>query len=123
MVSSVFRISRSRVPYGTSVLYSDMLAAYSYILHKTTGRLSTPMSNVGWRNHRQPSRTLARTLWPGQNPVGQMITTDGGTAGRRLSRRPPRSRTGFLPTDSSDEPGFKRSIRTGYHSYFVRLSP
>ena len=24
------------------------------------------------------NETLARTLWPGQNPVGQMITTDGG---------------------------------------------
>src|ERR1035438_6050031 len=116
MVSSVFRISRSRVPYGTSVLYSDMLAAYSYILHQTTGRLSTPMSNGRWRNHRQLSRTLARTLWPGQNPWGQMITTDGGTAGRRLSRRPSaRPFQDFLPTDSSDEPGLKRSIRTGSH--------
>jgi predicted permease len=24
------------------------------------------------------NETMARTLWPGQNPVGQMITTDGG---------------------------------------------
>ena len=24
------------------------------------------------------NETLARTLWPGQNPVGQMVTTDGG---------------------------------------------
>src|SRR5207245_2259324 len=24
------------------------------------------------------NETLARTLWPGQNPLGQMITTDGG---------------------------------------------
>ncbi len=24
------------------------------------------------------NKTLARTLWPGQNPLGQMITTDGG---------------------------------------------
>jgi predicted permease len=24
------------------------------------------------------NQTLARTLWPGQNPLGQMITTDGG---------------------------------------------
>ncbi len=24
------------------------------------------------------NQTMARTLWPGQNPIGQMITTDGG---------------------------------------------
>ncbi len=24
------------------------------------------------------NQTLARTLWPGQNPLGQMVTTDGG---------------------------------------------
>src|SRR6202035_2851925 len=24
------------------------------------------------------NETLARTLWPGQNPLGQMVTTDGG---------------------------------------------
>src|ERR1039457_370560 len=105
MVSSVFRISRSRVPYGTSVLYSDMLAAYSYILHQTTGRLSTPMSNGRWRNHRQPSRTLARTLWPGQNPVGQMITTDGGTAGGGGCGRAPPPRGGVFLKKFFPRPG------------------
>src|ERR1035438_1368620 len=69
-----------------------------------------------WRLRKSLSRALARTLWPGQNPWGQMITTDGGTAGRRLSRRPSaRPFQDFLPTDSSDEPGLKRSIRTGSH--------
>src|SRR5580698_2929258 len=46
MASSVFRISRSSVPYGTSVLDSDMLTANIYIVHLPTGRLSTPLSKL-----------------------------------------------------------------------------
>ncbi len=42
------------------------------------GRKFTEMDRASSEPVVVVNETLARTLWPGQNPLGQMITTDGG---------------------------------------------
>lgn len=42
------------------------------------GRTLTERDRAGSERVVVINETLARTLWPGQNPLGQMITTDGG---------------------------------------------
>ena len=42
------------------------------------------------------NETLARTLWPGQNPVGQMMTQDGGRRVVGVVARCPSRRTGKI---------------------------
>ena len=42
------------------------------------GRKFTEMDRASSERVVVVNETLARTLWPGQNPLGQMITTDGG---------------------------------------------
>ncbi len=42
------------------------------------GRTLTEMDRASSEPVVVVNETMARTLWPGQNPLGQMITTDGG---------------------------------------------
>lgn len=60
------------------------------------------------------NETLARTLWPGQNPLGQVITTDGGRAVVGVVADVRHAAREVLTTSLHQRPTFRSPFKTCY---------